>query len=159
MLETAAAHAALEPRIPSGREAIRGLESRMLYTLEQAGQIAREVLDERIVGWTEQGWTQRQISEEIGCSRQAIGKRQARLGVQSEDPRRDNSLSNPVAQTEPNEDDEIIDAEIVADDESNNPSAPDRANGQAHQADDVGSVRCPTCGHMVRADAIRVWNE
>jgi hypothetical protein len=41
------------------RDAILALSSDHLYALEQAGEIARDVLDERIIAWTEEGWSQR----------------------------------------------------------------------------------------------------
>ena len=80
--------ASTELVVPTNREAVLALESPVLYLLEQAGEVAREILDERIVGWTQQGWTQREIAEEIGCSQQAISKRQMRLGVRPAQPNR-----------------------------------------------------------------------
>jgi hypothetical protein len=73
----------LEKIVQQGSDVVRTLDSPTLYQLEQAGQVAREVLDERIVEWTQAGWSQRQIAEEMGCSHQAVSKRQARLGIES----------------------------------------------------------------------------
>jgi hypothetical protein len=63
------------------------MPSAQLYMLERAGEMARDILDERIVEWTREGWTQQRVADELGCSQQAISKRQARLGVKSIDPR------------------------------------------------------------------------
>lgn len=143
--------------IPTSREAVLVLESPVLYLLEQAGGVAREILDGRIVDWTEQGWTQQRIADEIGCSRRAIGKRQERLGVQPTSNRGHPRELEPGSNSGDNG--EIVDAEVIDADEPANTDAPDRTNGQAHEIDDAGSVRCPTCGHMCRADDIRVWTE
>lgn len=75
------------PAIPQTKDVIQTLPSATLYVLEQAGAIAREILDERVVTWTQEGWSQRKIAAELGCSQQAIGKRQVRLEVKALDPR------------------------------------------------------------------------
>jgi len=72
--------------VPDSRDLILSLDSPTLYKLEEAGQIARDILDERVVGWTSEGWSQRQIAEEIGCTQAAISKRQARLGIDAAGP-------------------------------------------------------------------------
>jgi len=72
--------------VPDSRDLILSLDSPTLYKLEEAGQIARDILDERVVGWTSEGWSQRQIAEEIGCTQAAVSKRQARLGVEAAGP-------------------------------------------------------------------------
>jgi hypothetical protein len=59
------------PAVPQQVEDARALPSAALYLLERAGELAREVLDERITEWTQAGWTQRQIAEEIGCDHTA----------------------------------------------------------------------------------------
>ena len=41
--------------VPTSRDAVFALDSPTLYVLERAGEIAREILDGRIVAWTEQG--------------------------------------------------------------------------------------------------------
>jgi hypothetical protein len=87
------------PALVASPDLVRGVPPRVLYQLEQAGKLAADVLDEWVREWTREGKTQEWIAGELGCTRQAISKRQARLGVQSDDPRRLNSLSNPVAQT------------------------------------------------------------
>jgi hypothetical protein len=86
--------------VPTGRQAVRALDSPTLYLLEQAGEIAREILDGRIIEWTAQDWTTRKIAAEVGCSQQAIVKRQARLGVKSSDPRGGARFDNRVVKTE-----------------------------------------------------------
>jgi hypothetical protein len=78
------------------QELIRQLPPDQLYLLEQAGEIAREVLDEQVIGWTEEGRSQRWIAEQLGCSHVAVGKRQARLGVESLSPRGGDRIGNPV---------------------------------------------------------------
>ena len=86
--------------VPTNRAAVVALEPRMLYLLEQAGEIAREILDERVIEWTEQKWTQQQIAEEVGCTRQAISQRQARLGVAPSQPHARRRSSKPLASSE-----------------------------------------------------------
>jgi hypothetical protein len=99
--------------VPTSRAAVVTLKSRTLYVLEQAGEIAREILDGRIVAWTEQDWTQQKIADEIGCSRQAVGKRQARLGVTPSQPHAPRGSSNPVATSNGDGPAEVVDAEVV----------------------------------------------
>lgn len=77
----------MELVIPQTKEMAFGLPSQTLYFLEEAGEIARDVLDGRIAEWAEAGWTQRQMAEEIGCSQQTISKRLNRLGLKTTDPR------------------------------------------------------------------------
>jgi hypothetical protein len=88
--------ATAELAIPEGRDVVRSLPSEMLYRLELAGQIATEVLDERVVEWTEAGQTQVWIAEELGCTPQAVSKRQMRLGAEPQSsrgrPRNNNSV-------------------------------------------------------------------
>lgn len=83
--------------IPDSREVAQALPNHVLYRLELAGQIAREVLDERVVAWTHEGRSQSDIAQELGCTRQAISKRQQRLGVEAANPNMAR-LRNPVAQ-------------------------------------------------------------
>jgi hypothetical protein len=45
-----------ELAIPESKELARELSSQVLYRLEEAGHIAKEVLDERVVEWAEAGW-------------------------------------------------------------------------------------------------------
>lgn len=147
--------------VPTSRDAILALDSQALYLLEQAGEIARGILDERIVAWTTEGWTQTKIAEEIGCSQQTVSRRQAWLGVQPSQPNAPHSPRKVRAPSTSEEatDGEVVDAEVVDAEPSDN-DASDRANGQTHQPYDPGpSVKCPTCGHMVRPDDIQVWAE
>jgi hypothetical protein len=72
-----------EDGMPATPEIARMLPSRTLYRLEVAGEIARDVLDERVIAWTGDGWSQRKIAEEVGCTQSAVSKRQARLGIKS----------------------------------------------------------------------------
>lgn len=69
--------------IPEGHDVVRSLPSETLYRLELAGQIATEILDERVIDWTNDGWSQNQIAEELGCKQPAVSKRQKRLGIES----------------------------------------------------------------------------
>lgn len=85
---------------------IRALPSDQLYALEQAGQIARDILDGRIAAWVEEGWTQRRIGEEIGISGPAVNKRLQRLGLRTKDARGGARSANPVSRVG-----EIIDAD------------------------------------------------
>jgi hypothetical protein len=76
-----------ELMVPQDAELARSLPSAQLYLLERAGDLAREVLDERVIQWTADGWTQRRIADELGCDHSSVSRRQSRLGVKSSDPR------------------------------------------------------------------------
>jgi transcriptional regulator with XRE-family HTH domain len=105
--------------VSTSREAVLALDSSMLYVLERAGEVAREILDARIVDWTEQGWTQRQIAGEIGCSQSAISQRQARLGVKPSQPHTRRGSNKPLITPENGSDPtatadvEVVDAEVI----------------------------------------------
>jgi hypothetical protein len=73
--------------VPQDMELARAMPSAHLYMLERAGEIAREILDERVAEWTAEGWTQRKIADELGCDHSSVSRRQARLGVKSSDRR------------------------------------------------------------------------
>jgi hypothetical protein len=81
------AMSSIELAAPQNVELLRSLPSAQLYLFERAGDLAREVLDERVIEWTRDGWTQRRIAEELGCDHSSVSRRQARLGVKSSDPR------------------------------------------------------------------------
>jgi hypothetical protein len=55
-------------------ELAHNLPSLFLYRLEQAGQVATEVLDERITAWVKEDKTQQWMATEMGCSQQAVSK-------------------------------------------------------------------------------------
>lgn len=101
--------------VPESREAVLALKSSELYLLEQAGDIAREILDGRIVAWTEQGWTQQEIADEIGCNRATVSKRQARLSVTPSQPHAPRGSSATGTTSENGSDPEVVDAEVVPD--------------------------------------------
>jgi hypothetical protein len=118
--------------IPDSTDVARELPSDILYKLELAGEIAREVLDERIVEWTEAGKSQRWIATELDCDQRTVGRRQERLGVKSKAPRAGNQtgrrpteaarLSEPVPVEHTTEDDgEEVWGEIVADGQPQSP--------------------------------------
>lgn len=65
--------------VPSSTDVIRELDSPTVYALEQAGGVAREVLDDRIVRWTEDRWTQQQIADEIGLDPGNLSRRMQRM--------------------------------------------------------------------------------
>lgn len=69
------------PFVTGDTEIISGMSSADLYALEQAGQIARDILDGRIAGWVEAGWTQQSISAETGIPQQTLSDRVRRLGL------------------------------------------------------------------------------
>lgn len=73
--------------VPTARVDVERLPSEVLYRLEQAGEIAKEILDERVVRWAEGGMKQAWMADELGCSQQAVSKRLARLGIETRDPR------------------------------------------------------------------------
>ena len=68
---------------PPSAEAIRAMASPEVYALERLGEAlvegARAELDGRIAEWTQAGWSQRQIADEIGCDQSTVSRRQARL--------------------------------------------------------------------------------
>lgn len=76
------------PAIPDTREVARDLPSSFLYALERAGEISREILDERVREWVAEGWTQRRMAAELGCAQSAIARRCKRLGLHTEAARR-----------------------------------------------------------------------
>jgi hypothetical protein len=84
------------PAIPQDPDVLAALPSRELYRLEAIGQLATEILDQRVVEWTERGWTQRLIAAELGCSQPAVSKRQARLWVRPLDRRGGDRFDNPA---------------------------------------------------------------
>jgi hypothetical protein len=61
------------------RAELAQLSNAELYKLEVLGDISKEILDDRVIQWTEEGWTQRQIAVELGCSHVAVGSRVRRL--------------------------------------------------------------------------------
>jgi hypothetical protein len=73
--------------LPESKEIARKIPSPLLFQLEQAGEIATEILDERVRAWAEGGWTQRRIAEEIDCAPSSVSDRLKRLGVKTKDPR------------------------------------------------------------------------
>jgi hypothetical protein len=73
--------------LPESKEIARKIPSPLLFQLEQAGEIATEILDERVTAWAEEGWTQRRMADEIGCSPSSVSDRLKRLGVKTKDPR------------------------------------------------------------------------
>jgi hypothetical protein len=83
--------------------------------LEQAGEVAREILDGRILEWTGRGWTQQQIADEIGCSQRGVSKRQARLGIAPSQPHAPRGSKNRVLTSSNGSDPEVVDAEVVPD--------------------------------------------
>lgn len=93
------------------REQAREMDSRSLYVLERSGQICKAVLDERVIAWTQEGWTQQRMADEIGCSRQAISKRQIRLEIVPSEPHPSRRISNPVANSENGEKDNPADSD------------------------------------------------
>jgi hypothetical protein len=95
--------------VPTSRQAVLALDSPTLYLLEQAGEIAREILDGRIIEWTEQGWSQRKIAGEVGCSQSSVSRRQARLGVQPSQPH--TSVESDAGCITSNG--EVVDAEVM----------------------------------------------
>ena len=98
--------------VPASRDAVLALDSATLYVLERAGEVAREILDGRIVAWTGEGRTQRQIADEIGCSQQAISQRQARLGVRPSQPNAPHKVQ-AACTSENGSDAEVVDAEVM----------------------------------------------
>jgi hypothetical protein len=97
--------------IPESREIAQELPSNVLYQLEEAGQIATEILDERVTAWKHEGSTQKWIAGEFGCSQQAVSKRQKRLGIKPSQPQAPRS-NNPVV-TDPVEHVTISPEDIV----------------------------------------------
>jgi hypothetical protein len=87
-----------------------------VYLLELVGETSRVELDRRIAEWTAAGWTQQAIADEVGCVRETIRDRQQRLGVRPRSnrdaPRRE--LAGPANLIE---EEVILDAEVVPDDE------------------------------------------
>lgn len=118
--------------VPDDVDLVRQMPSSVLYQLEEAGRIATEVLDARVVDWTERGWTQRQIAEELGCDRSTVGYRQRRLGVEPTSNRGRPKVELGSVPNSPDEP-EIVDAEVVED----APSPP--ATADAVERVDVGS--------------------
>jgi predicted transcriptional regulator len=72
-----------ELAIPESKELIKELPSRVLYQFERAGVLAKEILDERVTEWAEDGWTQQRMAEEMGCSQQAVSKRLSGLEIET----------------------------------------------------------------------------
>lgn len=115
---------AIERAVPQTVDVARTLPSPTLYALERAGGIAREVLDSRIVAWTTDGWSQRRIAEEIGCSQSQVSRRQQRLGVTAAGPQAGQTARAPRELPSGNDAPRIIEPEILP------PLAPD-SNGAA----------------------------
>lgn len=65
--------------VPESKDVVRSLPSETLYKLEVAGEIATEVLDERVIEWIKEGQSQEYVSDEIGCTQQAVSKRIIRI--------------------------------------------------------------------------------
>lgn len=76
-----------ELAVPESRDIARSLPSDALYKLELAGQIASEILDERVIAWTEEGRTQEWIAGETGMGQSTVSDRQRRLGVEPKSKR------------------------------------------------------------------------
>lgn len=96
--------------VPTTRDAMLALTPRDVYMLEQAGQVAREIVDNWIVEWTEGGWSQAEIAQELGCSQQAVSKRQSRIGIEPSQPNRPHKVQPSC--TSPT-DTEIVEGEIM----------------------------------------------
>lgn len=73
--------------VPESKAVAKKLPPRDVYKLYQAGEIAREVIDEWVTEWTLDGKTQKWMSGELGCSQQTISNWQKRLGVRSNEKR------------------------------------------------------------------------
>lgn len=130
-----------ELAIPESAELARELPSPWLYQLEQAGALAREILDERVIQWTDEGKSQRWIADEVGCSHQAISKRQAKLDIEPSQPKRAASGNLVATSVEVVEPDEVL------------PPTQELAPRQTRMADsfnpDTDDVFCPTCHQYV----------
>ncbi len=109
--------------VPDSADIARTLPSDALYRLEAAGQIATEILDERVIAWTEEGKTQAWIAGELGCKQPAVSKRQTRLGVTARSsrgrPRGSNNSGGiiPDPESQDHADAGAVDAEVVEPDE------------------------------------------
>jgi hypothetical protein len=135
-------------KVPESAELARQLPSDVLYQLEAAGQLATEILDERVIQWTGESWSQRKIADELGCSQPAVSKRQRRLGIEPAQPHKAPAISDNRVITSDDEP-EIVDAEPVSDDPGPSTLGPDPGP----------RVKCPACGHMVKPDDIHTWRE
>jgi hypothetical protein len=141
--------------IPESTDLARELPSNVLYQLEAAGQLATEILDERVIQWTREGWSQQKIADELGCDQRTVGRRQERLGVTPVSsrgrPRKelgDMPNSEDAAPVAEPQDEEVVSGEVV-----NDP-------GPSTLSPDPGPrVKCPACGHMVKPDDIHTWRE
>jgi hypothetical protein len=148
-------------KVLDGADLMRVLPSDQLYQLEQAGEIAREILDERIAGWVEDGWTQQRIADEIGITQRGIGKRLERLGLRTQSNRgRPKKLEQSSNSPDPDPSDlgEEVDAEVVEDDAPH----PRRGGtkivaGVKFPSDGISETRNPT--QYSTADLKRVANE
>lgn len=83
--------------IPTTRALAHDLPSDVLYAFERAGEISREILDERVTAWAEAGLTQQWMADEMGCSQPAVSKRMKRLGLAPAHPEKQR-LHNRVMQ-------------------------------------------------------------
>jgi hypothetical protein len=107
--------------VPESRDVARDMPSQTLYALEIAGQIATELLDERVVAWTEEGKTQTWIASELGCVQSVVSDRQRRLGVE---PRSNRGRPRKEISATDNSNGEVVDAEVVEPDEVIHPEPP-----------------------------------
>jgi hypothetical protein len=90
--------------IPESLEVAENLPSDLLYKLEIAGEISKEILDRRVIEWADEDWTQSQMADELGCSQQAVSKRMKRLGVQPSQPHAPRDITyNRVVSSDPPE--------------------------------------------------------
>jgi hypothetical protein len=100
--------------IPVTRALAYELPSDLLYKLERAGEISRQILDERIVEWAADGWTQSAIADELGCSQPAISKRMTRLGIEPAHPEQQRPRSHNQVMRALNGDGPLEDVEVFS---------------------------------------------